>query len=78
MLAAGCNGHSAVWPSCEAISDGAWVTFVRDKKAVFRSNAAYAAANFEVRRPGEEPKDAALQMQPGQVPRKRSAAARSD
>jgi hypothetical protein len=47
LISAAANGHSLLWPSCEAISDGAWVTFVRDGKEIYRSNAVYAAAHFE-------------------------------
>ena len=46
------NGHSAVWPACEATSDGSWVTFVRAGEEIYRCNAAYAVANFKV-----EPRD---------------------
>jgi hypothetical protein len=40
------NGHAAVWPQAEAISDGKWVQFYRDGKPIYDCNATYAAGNF--------------------------------
>jgi len=40
------NGHGAVWPQAEAVSDGKWVRFYRDGTVVYDCNAPYAAANF--------------------------------
>lgn len=45
-MSAALNGHAAVWPHAEAVSDGKWVHFYRDGVAIYDCNAAYAAANF--------------------------------
>lgn len=45
-MKAALNGHAAVWPHAEAVSDGKWVRFYRDGVAIYDCNAAYAAANF--------------------------------
>ncbi len=49
-ISAAMNGHSAVWPHAEAVSDGKRVVFLKDGKQVYSCNATYAAANFEVKR----------------------------
>ena len=51
-LAAALNGHGAIWPEAEAVSNGKWVKFFRGDKEVFSCNSAYAAHNFEVKRIG--------------------------
>lgn len=48
FFAAAANGHSAVWPEAEAISDGKEVRFVRDGKQIYLCNAVYAAFNFDI------------------------------
>lgn len=47
-IAAAMNGHSAVWPAAEAVSDGERVVLFKDGKQVYSCNARYAAANFDV------------------------------
>lgn len=49
-IAAAMNGHSAVWPQAQAVSDGKRVVFFKDGKQVYSCNATYAGANFEVKR----------------------------
>lgn len=49
-LAAALNGHRAVWPEAIAVSDGDWVWFYQEHKAVYSCNAAYAAHNFSCSR----------------------------
>jgi hypothetical protein len=51
LLRAGLNGHSLVWPACEAVSDGSWVSFFRGGKEIYRCNALYAAATFIIDQP---------------------------
>ena len=46
------NGHGAIWPEADAVSDGKWVKFFQGAKEVFTCNSAYAAHNFEVKRIG--------------------------
>lgn len=48
FFAAAANGHSAVWPEAEAISDGKEVRFVRDGKQTYVCSAVYAVFNFDV------------------------------
>ena len=48
-IAAALNGHGAIWPDAEAVSDGEWVRFFRGDKEVFSCNSTYAAHNFDVR-----------------------------
>ena len=48
FFAAATNGHSAIWPEAEAISDGKEVRFVPDGKQVYLCNAVYVAFNFGV------------------------------
>ncbi|RZT35462.1 hypothetical protein EV147_3905 [Cupriavidus agavae] len=43
----GPNGHDEVYPGAECISDGHWVSFVRDGEEVWACNATYAAAHFD-------------------------------
>lgn len=45
-MKAALNGHAAVWPRAEAVSDGKWVQFFRGDEKIYDCNAAYAAANF--------------------------------
>lgn len=45
-MKAALNGHGAVWPQAEAVSDGKWVHFYRAGAPIYDCNAAYAAANF--------------------------------
>lgn len=45
-LSAALNGHSAIWPQAEAVSDGQWVQFYRDDVPIFDCNAQYASAHF--------------------------------
>lgn len=49
-MKAALNGHAAVWPQAEAVSDGKWVLFYQDGERVYDCNASYAAANFVVER----------------------------
>ena len=39
QLKAVANGHSTVWPESVAVSDGAWVRFLKANKQVFDCNA---------------------------------------
>ncbi|RZT35441.1 hypothetical protein EV147_3882 [Cupriavidus agavae] len=43
----GPNGHDEVYPGAECISDGLWVSFVRNSEEVWACNATYAAAHFD-------------------------------